>query len=335
MVTQLQDPRQLGVNPAALENQFDNLQRLVAAEAAELPQQPDLGASPQPTWAELRRLFLLKLKTSFQTDNPRATAKKYAAFALGLILIGLVPWPHYVTCNVICEPVVHRFVAAPFDGKLLRSNVLVGQQVKQGEVLAILDGGELNSQLAGARAKLAQSEQRRMAALSTSDHSKSEFERLEVEHLRREIELLESRKVDLEVRSPMDGIVISGDLERAEGAPLAVGDNLFEIASLDRLVAEVAIPESDISFVAKAMEISVKLDSVPENTFDTTVQRIHFRNEIRDNQSVFIAETELPNDSKLLRPGMNGEASIKAGYRPLGWLLFHRPYNAIRHWIGW
>lgn len=163
-----------------------------------------------------------------------------------------------------------------------------------------------------------QAEQRELAALSTGDHSKSEFERLEVEHLRREVELLENRKSNLEIRSPIDGVVVTGDLERAEGAPLAVGDSLFEIASLETLIAEVAVPERDISFVTAQMPVTIIVDAIPGSRFHATVEKVHLRNEIRDYDSVFIAEAKLPNDTGQLRPGMNARSFDRR------WLSSHR-----------
>lgn len=286
-----------------------------------------------PSWTELT--LLIKRKLLFMFAQCKSKAKVYLGALLAFVIVGLLPWPHSIQGKVICEPLHRRYVAAPFDSRLLRSFVVVGQQVRKGELLATLDGGELSSQLASVRATLAQAEQRELAALSSGDHSKSGLERLEVEHLRREAELLERRQASLEIRSPIDGVVVIGDLERAEGAPLTVGDNLFEIASLDQLIAEIAVPEQDITFVKNDMRVSIVVDAVPGSRLESTLQRIHLRNEIRDNASVFIAEAELPNNDHLLRPGMNAQASIDAGYRAIGWQLFRRPYNAARQWIGW
>lgn len=230
---------------------------------------------------------------------------------------------------------IRRFVAAPFDARLASSDVVAGQQVNQGQRLATLDGSELKSELAGLRAELAQSEQRLLAALSAGDHSKAEFERLETEQLTQEISLLENRWRQLEIRTPIDGIVISGDLECAQGKPLSSGDNLYEIASLDRFIAEIAVSESDVNHVQESMQVSLSLEAEPGEDRQTSIVKIHLRNEIRENQSVFIAEAELGNATGMLRPGMNGIATVHAGYRALGWVLFHRPYNAVRHWIGW
>src|SRR6056297_505425 len=209
---------------------------------------------------------------------------------------------------------------------------MAGEKVYQGQVLATMDGSEIRTELAVLRTKLGQAEQRQLAALSTGDHSKAELERLETTHLQRQIELFENRQSHLEIRSPINGVVVAGDLERSEGAPLSAGDNLFEIASLDRLIAEVAIPEQQVSCIEDTMEVTVRLDAMPGQPERTTLQRIHLRSEIRDNANVFIAEAELANPHALLRPGMSGTASIHAGYRALGWILFHQPYNAVRHW---
>jgi multidrug resistance efflux pump len=65
----------------------------------------------------------------------------------------------------------------------------------------------------------------------------------------------------LDIKSPIDGVVISGDLKRAEGAPVAIGQTLYEIAPLDRMVAEVAIPDDEISRVRLAQSVTINLDA--------------------------------------------------------------------------
>ena len=57
--------------------------------------------------------------------------------------------------------------------------------------------------------------------------------------------------------------------------------------------------------------------------------------EVIDNENVFIAEVEIPNDKQLLRPGMEGRARISADRHPLGWNLFHKAWYAALAWLGW
>lgn len=303
------------------------------AAPAPLPQPlAEAADAAEPSWGEVMKLVWNRLKRSFAKH--RAKAKTYVGTLLAVGVVGLIPWPYQISCDVVCEPVLRRYIAAPFDAILLQSNVKAGEQVQAGQVLASLDGGELRTELASLRARLAQSDQRQLAALASGDHSSAESERLEVEQLQREIELYETRQEKLDIRSPIDGVIVTGDLERVAGAPLSVGQSLYEIACLDRLIAEVAVPEDVVAGVRRDMPVRVVLDAAPGMAQKSQILNVHLRNEIRDNASVFIAEAELSNPDQLLRPGMSGTANIHAGYRPLGWVLFHRPYYALRSWLG-
>ena len=250
-------------------------------------------------------------------------------------VLAILPWPYSVRCNVTCEPFLRRYVAAPFDAKLLESKILPGDNVEKGQLLAILDGSELRSQIASLEAQLGQATQRRAAALSTGDASNAELERLEVQKLTGEIDVLHSRIARLEIRSPISGIVVSGNLERIQGAPLSVGEDLFEIAPLHNLVMEIAIPESDISRVQVGMETRISLDAGQGGSHVAKIARIHPRSEMRDGQSVFVGEAEIENAQDDIRPGMLGQARVAVGKKPAGWILLHRPYEALRRWIGW
>ena len=319
--------------PATVGRETVGRETVADDDSANINEPANIDEAALPTWKEWSLIAAKKFGVHWR--NRKSNAKTTVAVVAVTLLAGLIPWPHKIGCNVICEPASRRYVAAPFDSRLLQTHVVIGQAVKAGELLATLDGGELRSQAAGVNAKLAQAQQREFAALSSGDHSKAEFERLEVTHLRHESELLQSRQSRLEIRSPVDGIVVTGDLERAVGAPLSVGDQLFEIAALDRLVAEMSVPAANIRFVENGMPVSVVLDSAPGETLHGKIERIHLRSEIRGHESVFIAETEFPNEGRAMRPGMNASAKINAGRQPLGWILLHRPFEALRQWIGW
>lgn len=284
------------------------------------------------SWRELIRLLKSRIATDYCAY--RRGYKIWCAALAGAIGLGSIPWPHRIHCNVVCEPLVRRYVAAPFDGVIERTNVLVGDRVTAGTVLATLDGSDLRSELAGLHAKLAQESQAQLSALASGDHAKAEFARLEVEHLEQSIALLKHRQRNLEIQSPIDGLIVSGDLERAIGAPVRIGDQLFEVASLESLVAEIAIPESQIVYINKAMDVGITLESLHGSTLESKLERINLRSEVIDGQSVFVAEAPLENPDNQLRPGMSGRASISAGKRPIAWLLFHRPYESLRQWIG-
>ena len=66
-----------------------------------------------------------------------------------------------------------------------------------------------------------------------------------MERLQLTTRLLQDRSRNLIIKSPVDGLVISGDLKRAEGVRLTVGQTLFEVAPLDEMIpADTALPSS-------------------------------------------------------------------------------------------
>ena len=147
--------------------------------------------------------------------------------------------------------------------------------------------------------------------------------------------MLADRITNLEIRSPQAGIVVAGDLKDTEGVPLETGESLFEIAPLDQMTIEVAIPEYDIRHVTEGMTVRLILDAAPADVVEAVVTRLHPRAEVREEENVFVAEAVTTNDNGLFRPGMKGEAKVSTGSRSLGWTLLHKPFAHFIGWLGW
>ena len=133
----------------------------------------------------------------------------------------------------------------------------------------------------------------------------------------------------------MDGIVVSGDLKDAEGMPLKVGEVLFEIAPLDAMDVELAISEDDLPYIRCGMPVHITFDAFPLRSYESKIERIHPRSEMRDDRNVFIAQVRLENPRQALHPGMRGYARVAAGRAPGGWILLRRPLAAALEWLGW
>lgn len=262
-------------------------------------------------------------------------AKLVVAAVLLLFAAMAMPLPYKVKCDCTLEPVKRRFVAAPFEGTLEKSLVKPGDIVSEGDVLARMDGREVRWKRAGLIADQQQAGKKRDSALAAHNYAEAQIAKLEMERLQLEIRLLDDRAEHLLIKSPIDGIVASGDLERAEGAPLTIGQSLFEIAPLSEMIVEVAIPHEDIAYVNEDQRVSVRLDAYPNQSWNLQIEKIHPRSEIRDHENVFVAESTLANDQETLRPGMNGRAKIVTPKKSLGWILFHKPWNAAARWFGW
>ena len=60
----------------------------------------------------------------------------------------------------------------------------------------------------------------------------AQIDQLEIQRQEVKRQLLERRLANLEIKSPIDGIVVAGDLQRSEGVPVNVGQVLYEVAPL-------------------------------------------------------------------------------------------------------
>ena len=254
-----------------------------------------------------------------------------------LICAGLmaVPVPYRVKCECRLQPTQRRFVAAPYNGILEKSLVEVGQIVKKDQVIATLEGRQLRIELAGLEADFQGAKRRRDSSLAKREIAQSQIAKSEMKGLTSKIQLLNNRIKHLEVRSPIDGVIVAGDMEKAQGAPLEMGQNLFEVAPLETMVAEIGIPESEIHYVDQDDSVALKINSFPYQTWSGKVQRIHPRAEIVADETVFVAEVEIDNTAGELRPGMEGNAKISTRWSPLGWNLFHNAWESVRYWTIW
>jgi len=266
-----------------------------------------------------------------------ASWKGTIALALAALLLAAmaIPLPYKVGCDCQIEPVTRRFVAAPFEGTLEKSLVKPGDVVRQGDALARMDGREIRWERASVEADRNQAIRRRDSAQATHKYAEAQIAKLEMERLDLQLQLLDHRAKNLEIRSPVDGVVASGDLDRAEGAPLTIGQSLFEIAPLEKMIVEVAVEDDEISNIKEGQAVEVRLDAFPGETYEAVLGKVHPRSEIRDEQNVFIAEVKLDNAAGTLQPGMKGRAKIVTADRPLGWIIFHKPWEFAAKQLNW
>jgi multidrug resistance efflux pump len=161
---------------------------------------------------------------------------------VALIAVMLFPVTYRVSADCVIQPVMRRTVAAPFENRLYRTYAKPGDEVEAGQILAELDGREIRVALAGSIAARSAAVKKRDNAMVLEDPAELQMSQLEADRLSLEVQRLQFRNDNLLIRSPIDGVVLTGNLERSEGVPVSTGQKLFEVAPLDRMLMEIAIP---------------------------------------------------------------------------------------------
>lgn len=250
-------------------------------------------------------------------------------------LLMFLPITYRVRCNCVAEAVSRRFAVAPFDGQIISGHKEIGDIVKTGDLLAEMDGRTIRWELSGVEAEREQSLLTRESELFQRNIPKAILAELEYDRLIAQQSVLKYQRDNLHITSPVDGVVLSGSLERAEAASVETGQVLFEIGPTRPLKVEVAIPDDEVSQIKVGHPVKIWIDGQESEPITGEINQIHPRSETRNADNVFIAEIEFPNEDERLRPGMKGSARIDGEKRALGWCLFHKPANWLRSRLTW
>jgi hypothetical protein len=302
-----------------------------------------------PLPAETQRLLGQHLAL-LQASEPHVIMKKLGLHRMGsrwyrhpfmwstcaaMLMLMMVPMPLRVKCDCLVEPKHRRFISVPYEGRLQRAFAEPGEVVTKGQLLARMDGRDIQFEISGLVAERQKAGKDRDTALAAFDTAEAQMAGLEAKRLQLQIDVLQERLDNLEIRSPVDGIVMGGDPRKLEGARLSMGETLLEVGPMDQMVVELEIPDEDISHVEELQPVRYRLSAMPWKTFEGPITLIHPRSESRRNENVFVAEVELDNEDRLIRPGMYGRAKIRTAYHPLGWNLFHKAWDGLVTWAAW
>ena len=254
------------------------------------------------------------------------------------------PWldarPVYrVSAPFTFSPVETRSLTAPFTGELESVGTIDGKVVKPGtvvkknDVLAKMKTLDLTLELVSAQTQAA--EARHMAQSYANDRdptNDAEGIRASYEVKKHEAtaELLESQIDKATIRSPMDGVVLAGDLESKQGSKVELGKELFQVGELGTLRAEINVNERDVQPIQVGGRGELATRSLPSQKFGITVDRIVPLGDVKEGGNTFRVYAKLDGHDPNWRPGMVGEARLEVGKKPLIWIWTHRLVDWVR-----
>lgn len=264
------------------------------------------------------------------------TTRIYLGLAsLILLLLAIWPVPYRVRCTSVIRPLQSRVVSAPFAATLEAAHVRPGDTVRIGDPLITLDGRPLRLELESIDAQIAQVEKEQDIALVSGRIADSQQAKLKIRELSRDRQLLAERLERLSVNSPIDGVVVAGDLDRSIGSPLETGQLVLEVAPLDKMVVEIEIPESDIGYVQNGTIARVRLTAGNHDKIEQPIENVYPAAELRDDQNVFVGRVPVDNSNGQLRPGMRGEAIAYGPLRPWLWSMVRSGTEKAIWWVGY
>jgi len=284
---------------------------------------------------------------------PRTVLAALSALAAVLALI-LIPAELRLEGKGTLEPVHRRDVFAGIDGVVekLEPGLEHGAAVTQGQLLATLRNTDLEVALTDVLGRKASSEEQlvatRRALLEDKKISADEKTRLagraaqlqrEIESLEQQRRLYDTKKRDLEVRSPIDGVIVTWQVrDRLTLRPVEKGQSLMSVADkTGPWELEVHMPDDRLGHINRAalaakragreLEVDYILATDPGTRHRGTVKEIHEQAEVRGEagNTVLVRVTIDPerHEKEELGAGATVTARIACGKRSLGYVWFH------------
>lgn len=290
---------------------------LILKQEAELAWYKRATASFKTYWQNL-----------FSQDNHTS---KFIIGALTLFLIGLLfPVSYHVGARAHIEGATQRILAAPVEGFIKQAYVRPGDMVKKDQLLIELADQELILEKEKWESEIVQQENDFSAALARQDRTQYAISQAKATQARAELSLIKQKLERSHIVSPINGIVLEGDLSQSLGAPVALGDRLMTIAPKDQYRLIIDIDERDISNIAIGKKGVLALSAIPTEKIAFTVERITPMASVKDGRNTYEVEANILNKNIYLRPGLQGVAKIEAGKRSTIWSLSHRIVNWLQ-----
>ncbi len=267
-----------------------------------------------------------------------------------------------VTTSGTVKAITTVEVGSQVSGRIARMAVDFNSRVKQGQILAELDPLPF-------RTKVSQSEANYLSALASLEKAKvtlanlrakyersgrlaeknlvspDELEAAKANYLSSRSDLqraeasveqakgeLDSSRLDLGytvIRSPIDGIVISRNMEAGQTVQANFqAVKMFEISTdLSTMRLECDVDEADIGMVTEGQRAWFTVDAFPEAEFEGRVQQVRYSPTTSSNVVTYTTLVDVDNPDLLLRPGMTATVTIVTGLAKAALLV---PATALR-----
>lgn len=221
-------------------------------------------------------------------------------------------------------------VGARTPGKVIELPINVGQQVKEGEVIAKLEQDDLIAKVKLQEAILAEAKaemdrvskdierekpliEKGVVSHQQFDKTTSNFEMAAARHEKAKAELSYAKAMlsYATIIAPIKGVVAS--VNTIQGETVTTGLNaptFIKIIDLDRLEVQAYVDENDIGKVKVGQESIFSVASHPGEEFKGTVTSIYPSATIQDNVVYYITTVSVDNSDGKLRPDMTANVII-------------------------
>lgn len=202
-------------------------------------------------------------------------------------------------------------ILAEGAGQVKRFYKDVGDTVKVGTQLALIDGLIVSTQLETARASLANNQRdlerfKRLAQSGAATQQTVDNLTLAVESAKAQVTMLEKQVSNTIVRSPQNGVIVRRMVEI--GSVVGGGAPTFMVADLSEMQMTVGLTEREIVQVKQGMPAKVRIDALGKD-FNAVINTVGIAADASGRFPIDVLITE-KTAKGLLRPDLAGTVSL-------------------------
>jgi membrane fusion protein (multidrug efflux system) len=202
-------------------------------------------------------------------------------------------------------------IVAKVGGEVTELLVEEGDRVKEGDILARLDGDRLRLEMQRAYANLKKLQQEYDRNVELHDKglvSAGAFEgiKYELESLKAAYNLARLEYSYTDIRAPIDGVITERFIK--VGNTISANDKAFQITDMDPLLSYLFVPEKEFRRLKPGQSARMTVDAIPGEVFDASILRI---SPVVDPETgTFKVTLAIVDPSTRLKPGMFGRFQI-------------------------
>jgi len=269
------------------------------------------------------------------------TPRRSLAVVAGMGALLLAPLRH--------DAVVGRFILEPYKRVTVRAEVpgIVtdiyadeGKPVESGASLVRLRNLPLQSRLARSESEYIVTSGRAVSATQRYDNFGPLVK--ERERLAQQTSILSSEATNLELRSPISGVVLTPRVTDRVGTYVTEGTELLEIADLNQLRARIYVSEHDMYKLRVGSHAGLQVEGIPKKWDAYALAVSALSSEIDPGladqtqykgllpPNFYLVDLMVANPEGTLKPGMAGTARIYAQRQSLAGFA----WQEVRNFIG-